>query len=188
MPVGVIVTVPLNVSSCALSIHPINRSKQFMKLSKTSLTMLAAAGLLSISPVSNAQVQSNKPSVARPGAGLAGRALEARLRELTTRLKLTEEQAPKVKAILEEQDKKHAELRSAGTVPMEERRAKLQAINEETTKKMKEVLTAEQFAKYEELAKQQRNRRQGGGFGVRPAAPGAAPEGAPGAKPADAKK
>jgi Spy/CpxP family protein refolding chaperone len=152
-----------------------------MKLTKTTLAVFAAAGLLSVVPVSNAQNQTNKPTVARPG-GPGARGLEGRMTALAEHLKLTDEQKPKVKAILEEQDKKRAELRNAS---QEERRSKMQALNEETNKKMKEVLTADQFSKYEEFNKQQRARR--GAPGEAPGAPGAAHEGTHSEKPADKK-
>lgn len=124
--------------------------------------ILAAAGLLSISSAGHAQTETNKHPVIRPGAGTgAARGIEARLKELTTRLNLTEEEKPKVKAILEEQEKKRAELRGAGALSPEERRAKAQAFAEETAKKLKEVLTPEQFTKYEDLTKQRVRRAVG---------------------------
>ncbi len=134
-----------------------------MKLTKTSVAILAIAGLLSLSP--SGRAQTNTPprgGAAGRSAGARGMSAEAQLTRYTEQLKLTDAQKPKVKAVLEEQQKKMQELR--GVAP-EERRPKMQALREEETKKMKEILTADQFKKFEELQQQQRGRgtrRQGG--------------------------
>lgn len=84
--------------------------------------------------------------------------VDERVTRLTEQLTLTDEQKPKVKALLEDQAKKQAEFRD---LPQEERRTKAQGLREEMTKKMKEILTAEQFKKYEALP-QGRGQGQGG--------------------------
>jgi Spy/CpxP family protein refolding chaperone len=129
-----------------------------MKSSKTAIATLALTAVLSLSPSLWAQ------NTNAPGGGRVGgpRNVEGQMNRLTEQLTLTEDQKPKVKAILEEQNKKIGELRGDSASAPEDRRAKMQAIREETTKKMKEVLTAEQFKKYEEF-QQQRMRRQGAG-------------------------
>lgn len=134
-----------------------------MKFTKTSMAVIAMAGLLAFS--SSASAQTNAPPAGgRQGAGRQGgrgQGVEQQMTRLTEQLKLTDEQKPKVKAVLDEQDKKIMELRgNTGTAP-EDRRAKLQSIREDSNKKLKEVLTAEQFTKYEELQRQQRGRRAG---------------------------
>jgi len=68
-----------------------------------------------------------------------------RRKEVLESLKLTDEQKPKVKAVLEEQDKK------LQGVPREERRDKMREMRPEMSKKMKEILTPEQFTKYEQM-------------------------------------
>ena len=143
-----------------------------MKLSKTSVAIIAVAGLLALSP--SGRAQTNTPPGAGPGGRQGagrGQSVEAQLTRYTEQLKLTDAQKPKVKELLEDQNKKRQELRNAAP---EERRTKMQALQEDFTKKMKEILTADQLKKFEELQQQQRgrgNRRQGG----------ATPGGAPGA-------
>ena len=133
----------------------------FMKLSRT-LALLAISGLLTTSAFSQE---------ARPGGPRGGRSVEAQMTELSASLKLTEEQKPKVKAVLEEAAKKRAEFRNNTEASQEDRRAKMRSINEETTAKMKEVLTAEQFKQYQEFAATRRNRGPGQGGPGAPANP-----------------
>jgi periplasmic protein CpxP/Spy len=130
-----------------------------MKLFKPSMGILAVVALLSGVASSNAQPSTNTPPGGRQGARGG---VEAQLTRLSEALKLTDDQKPKVKAILEEQIKKQAELRGDTALAQEDRRSKMQAMREETAKKMKEVLTADQFKKYEEFA-QQRGRGPGRG-------------------------
>ncbi len=82
--------------------------------------------------------------------------VQERLDRMTEELKLTDDQKPKVKAVLEETDKKRQE------VPREERRDKMPAIMEEQNKKLKEILTADQFTKWEKLRESMRPGRPGG--------------------------
>jgi Spy/CpxP family protein refolding chaperone len=151
-----------------------------MKLSKTSIALATIAGALMISP---GFAQETKPPAAAtppaqgqaPAGGQRGGSVENRLMQLSEQLKLTEEQKPKVKAVLEAQFKKMQ------AVPQEERRAKVPAIREEANKQLKEILTPEQFKQYEEIQQQQRAQRRGQGQGgpanpEKPANPAAAPE------------
>ena len=100
--------------------------------------------------------------------GRGGPSIEA----LTTNLSLTAEQVPKVKAVLDEQRTKMAELRNE--TDQEARRTKSQALRTETTAKMKAILTPEQFTKYEKMGAGMRGNRP----------PGGAPGGAGGDRPA----
>jgi Spy/CpxP family protein refolding chaperone len=62
---------------------------------------------------------------------------------------LTDDQKPKVKAVLEETGKDMQALRD---LPQDERRPKMQSIREDETKKLKAILTPDQMDK---LAKMQ---------------------------------
>src|SRR5262245_16338385 len=115
--------------------------KRIMKLSRTLLAIIAVAGVLSLAPA--VQAQTNAPGGGAGGG--RGRSVEAQLTALNERLKLTDEQKTKVKAILEEQFKKLQELRNDTGLSQEDGRAKRQALREEVAKKMKEVLTPEQL-------------------------------------------
>jgi len=82
---------------------------------------------------------------------------------LSDTLKLTDEQKPKVKTVLEQRNAKMQELRTESSASMEERRAKRLAIEDEANKKMKEILTADQYKQYEQM--EQRGRGGKGGPG-----------------------
>ena len=130
--------------------------------------MLAAAGLLAFAASVPAQESTNTP----PPPGRRTRVSpEQQFKNLSEQLKLTEDQKPKVKAVLEDQAKQRQELRN---VAPEDRRAKMQALREETTKKFKEILTEDQFKKYEEIQKAQQQRGRPGAGGGAPTAPSGA--------------
>ena len=136
-----------------------------MRLTKTSLAIIAVAGALAFSPSSRAQTNTPPAGGRQGGRGN----VETQLTRLNEQLKLTDDQKPKVKAVLEEQSKKIQELRSnAANASQEDLRAKRQALMQDTSKKMKEILTADQFKKYEESIQQQRGR--GGANGAAGAA------------------
>src|SRR5947199_10847817 len=106
-----------------------------MKTNKLSLiAALALGGLLACSSMASAQDAKEGKKGGKRGGPTAERQLEA----MTERLKLTDEQKPKVKAVLEDRDKKMQEI------PAEERREKGMAVRQATDKKLKEILTADQ--------------------------------------------
>jgi Spy/CpxP family protein refolding chaperone len=142
-----------------------------MRISKLSLAIIAAAGLLSLAP--SMQAQTNAPGTRPPGRR-GGMNPEARLTSLETALgstnKLTEAQKPKVKAVFEEQTKKMQELMGQrDSLSQEDLRTKRTALTEEANKKMKEILNADQYKVWEEQAQRGRGgrggRRPGGGGG-----------------------
>ena len=137
-----------------------------MRLTKTSLAIIAVAGALALSPSSRAQT--NTPPAG--GRNARGRGAEQQLGQLSEQLKLTDEQKTKVKTVLADERKKAQELRSDTTLSQQDLRAKRQAIMQDTGKKMKEILTADQFKKYEEWRQQQRGRggANGAPAGARP--------------------
>jgi len=137
-----------------------------MRITKTSLAVIAVAGLLSFGTA--AQAQTNRPpggAVGGAGGGGAGRrgGVDQQMARLSEQLNLTDAQKPKVKAVLEEQSKEMQELRNI--TDQTERRSKLMALREETNKKLKAILTPEQFKKYEEIQPRGGRRNGGGGGG-----------------------
>jgi hypothetical protein len=108
-----------------------------MKINRISLiAALALGGLIACSTMVSAQDA--------PKKGKRGPTIE----QLTESLKLTDEQKPKVQAVLDEGAKKRAELRD---LPQDERREKMQAFMEEQNKKMKDILTSEQYEKWQAM-------------------------------------
>ncbi len=124
-----------------------------MKLHKLSLiAALAVGSLLVFTNVSSAQEN-------KDGTKKRGQSVEQRMDRLSTELNLTDAQKPKVKAVLEESQKKMQELRNDTALDQSQRREKFQALREAETKKMKEILKPDQFEKYQTMASQ----RKGGG-------------------------
>jgi Spy/CpxP family protein refolding chaperone len=130
-----------------------------MKLSRTTLAMIAVAGALALSPSSRAQT--NTPPAG--GRQQGGRGADQQLAQLSEQLKLTDEEKTKVKTVLTDERKKIQDLRADTTLSQQDVRTKRQAIMQDTSKKMKEILTADQFKKYEEWLQQQRGRGGAGG-------------------------
>ena len=93
----------------------------------------------------------------KPEAGQAGRGgrmtTEARLKQMTETLALTQEQQTKIKAILEANQAKFAALRD---LPQDERRTKSRELTQAQNEEIDKVLTAEQ----KEKAKAERAKRQ----------------------------
>lgn len=96
--------------------------------------------------------------------------MDDRLARLSEQLALTDEQKPKVKALLEEQIQQRGQWRD---LPQEERRAKFQAAQEEFNKKMKGILTEEQYKKFEALPRFAPRGQGGPGEGGQRPRPGA---------------
>jgi periplasmic protein CpxP/Spy len=117
-------------------------------MNKLSLVAaMALGGLVAFSTLATAQDATNGGK-----KGGKGRfTVEQQMERLTTQLTLTDEQKPKVKAVLEETSKKMQEIFNDSSLDRTQMREKMQPIREEQTKKMKAILTDEQFKKYEEM-------------------------------------
>jgi periplasmic protein CpxP/Spy len=112
-------------------------------MSKISLiAALALGGLMACSTLATAQDAPKK-------GGKKGMTAEQRLDAMTTQLSLTDEQKPKVKAVLEDQQKKMQELRNE--TDQDARRTKMQELRKATETKMKEILKPDQFTKWTEM-------------------------------------
>jgi protein CpxP len=138
-----------------------------MKLSKISvIAALAVGSLLACSTLATAQ-ETNTPAPKQGKRG--GFSPEQQLSMMKERLNLTDEQVPKVKAVLEAGGKEMAEIRA---LPQDERREKMQAFREEQSKKLKEILTPDQFTKWQAMRPMGRKGPGGpGGPGGGPDAP-----------------
>lgn len=129
-----------------------------MKSTKTLMAMLAA-GLLALNLSSQAQTTNAPPA---GGRNARGRAAGQQLDQLFQQLNLTDDQKPKVRAVMQDQRKKMQELRADSSGSPQDLRAKRQALLQDTNKKMREILTPEQFKKFEESLQQQRGNRGAG--------------------------
>jgi len=120
------------------------------------IAALALGGLLAFSTIAMAQDADAKKDAKKGGKNRFS--AEQRLERMSADLKLTDEQKPKVKAVLEETSKGMQGLRD---VPQDERRQKTQTIRETETKKLKEILTPDQMEKYKK-AQDEMKKKYGG--------------------------
>lgn len=129
-------------------------------MSKLSLiAAMALGGLVACSMLATAQEATNAP--ARKG-GKRGFSVEQQMERLNTQLNLTDEQKPKVKAVLEDQQKKMQEMRGDTNLTREERQEKMKTMRTDMEKKMKQVLTPDQFEKWQKSRDQFRKKGPGG--------------------------
>jgi protein CpxP len=118
------------------------------------ITAMALGGLLACSTIAIAQPGTNAApdTNAAPKKGKSYMTPEQRLDRMSTQLNLTDEQKPKVKAVLDDTAKKMQDLAP------EDRREKGRAIREEETTKLKEILTPEQMDKYTKMQEEMRKK------------------------------
>ena len=117
---------------------------------------MALGGLVACSTLASAQDASKD---AKKG-GKRGFSVEQQMERYTTQLSLTDEQKPKVEAVLKESFKKRQEIFNDSSIERSQMREKMQPIMEEQNKKMKAILTEDQFKKYQEM--NQRRGKKGG--------------------------
>ena len=117
-------------------------------MSRISLiAAMALGGLVACSTLATAQD-------ANPDAKKGKRTpptIEQQMDRLNTALTLTDEQKPKVKAVLEEQQKAMQKIREDSSLEQDARRTKMQDLRKEMNTKMKGILTEEQYKKYQDM-------------------------------------
>jgi Spy/CpxP family protein refolding chaperone len=124
-----------------------------MKANKTMLiAALAAGSLLVWTPALRAGDTNTPPSTPPAGAPAVGQHPPGmRGGPNLDQLNLTDDQKPKVQAIMDGQRQKMRDLRQDTSLTPEDRRAKMKALREDTTAQMKAVLTPEQFEKWQKM-------------------------------------
>jgi Spy/CpxP family protein refolding chaperone len=116
-------------------------------MSKHSLIVaMALGGLVACSTLATAQDATPDAKKAKRGP----QTIEQQMEKLAP-LKLTDEQKPKVEAVLKESSKKRQEIMSDSSFDRSQMREKMQPIMEEQNKKLKAILTDDQFKQYQEL-------------------------------------
>jgi protein CpxP len=118
-------------------------------MSKLSLiAAMALGGLVVCSTLATAQNASSTPE---KKGGKRGISIDQVMERYTEQLSLTDEQKPKVKAVLEDTMKKRREIMKESGQDRQQMREKMQPVTEAQKKKMKEILTPDQFKKYQEM-------------------------------------
>jgi Spy/CpxP family protein refolding chaperone len=162
-----------------LARHKTNKSNERQKLMRARkmalIAALAVGSVMVLSPAIHADDTTNTPPTGGPppgspsGPGMRGRGPNFDL--VAQRLNLTDDQKPKVKAILDDQWQQTRDLWQNQDLSREDRMAQMKSIHEATDAKLKTVLTADQFTQW-----QQMRPRMGG---PRNGPPGAPPPGSP---------
>jgi Spy/CpxP family protein refolding chaperone len=91
--------------------------------------------------------------------------VQDQLDELTHRLKLTDEQKPQVKAILEDMHAQMKQLRDSSTGTSEDTKGKMRDIHEKAHGRIRAILTEEQKVKFDKIIAEQHQHRMGDGHG-----------------------
>lgn len=112
-------------------------------MKKASLLALVLGSVIAFSP--GAQAQDKKAE------GQRRPTLEARMKQLSEALKLTDEQKSKLEPILKEEGEKLRALFADTNSSREEKGKKMQDIRKDLSAKVKAVLTPEQAEKYEKM-------------------------------------
>jgi Spy/CpxP family protein refolding chaperone len=128
-----------------------------MKIIK--LSVIAAVALGAVLACSNAIAQDSTDKGGK-GGKRGFPTVQERLDRMTKDLTLTDDQKPKVKAALEEQDKV---MQGARDLPQDERRSKMRQSRDDLSKKLKDILTPDQYKKWEENMQNFGKRGKNGG-------------------------
>lgn len=121
------------------------------------IAALALGSLLACSNLATAQDTNSSGSAPKKDKG-GKRGMfspEQQLEKMSADLKLTDDQKPKVKAVLEDGAKQRQALRD---LPQDEARTKGRALREDQDKKLKEILTPDQWDKYEKMMQDMRKK------------------------------
>jgi Spy/CpxP family protein refolding chaperone len=131
-----------------LTVQTKPKTEETMRTNKVGLITILAVGTLLVCGTAAIAQDSNKEG---KGGKKGFPTVEERMDRMTEALKLTDDQKPKVKAALEDSQKKMQEIMADSSASREDRRDKMQTVRTDEGKKMKEILTAEQYTKYEEM-------------------------------------
>lgn len=131
-----------------------------MKINKLTMTIIAAASVLAVSPAVRAQSTNDAGSTTTPPAARPHRTMsvDAEMSRIDKAVTLTDAEKPQVKAALEA---RNTAIQAAREGDQSEMRSKMRTAREDFMNKMKEILTPDQFAKLP-----QPGRRRGGAGGA----------------------
>jgi Spy/CpxP family protein refolding chaperone len=123
------------------------------KFSIAVLPLAFAAGLMVVGQTS--QALQTAPAAQEHGAmggpAMAAMTPEGRLKMLTEKLNLTEDQQAKMKPILEDQAKQMKALHDDASLAPADKHAKMKELHESSTEKINAVLTADQQTKWKQM-------------------------------------
>ncbi|MHA3774734.1 hypothetical protein ACXR0O_24695 [Verrucomicrobiota bacterium sgz303538] len=100
---------------------------------------------------------------ANQGARRGQRTPEEQVKAMKETLKLSDEQAEKVKAVFAKNQEKMKALREDQSLSQEDRRTKMREMFQSIEEELKPILTPEQMTKWKEEREKRRAQRPGGG-------------------------
>ena len=121
------------------------------KFSIALLPLAFAAGLLVVGQTSHALQTAPATQEHGPGRARDGDDPESRLKMLTEKLDLTEDQQAKLKPILEDESTQMKTLHDDTSLAPEDKRAKMKELHESSTEKINAVLTPDQQSKWKQM-------------------------------------
>ena len=122
------------------------------------LSLIAALALGTLVVCSTVAMAQDTNAAPKKGGKRGFPSVEQQMERLTTELSLTDEQKPKVEAVLKDSQKKRQDLFSDQSMDRQERRDKMTALREEQTKKLKEILTPDQMDKYTKMMEEMKQK------------------------------
>jgi protein CpxP len=140
-----------------------------MKITKPMFVAALVAGNLFAWNLALRADDSNTPPANPPASNVTPHARG--FNRLVEALNLTDDQKPKVKAIMDAQMQRISDVRGDDSLSQDDRRAKVKAIHEETATQMKTVLTPDQFAKWQKMSQHMQHRPMPNGDNPPPANP-----------------
>ncbi len=128
-----------------------------MKHSKTlMLAALVASSLLTGGLAAHAQESTNAaapagtpPAATPPATG--GRMRGMNFDNAVKQLNLTDDEKPKVQAVLDDVKQKFTDLRADSSLSPADRRAKFKEIRDDMNAKLKDILTPDQYAQWQKI-------------------------------------
>lgn len=130
-------------------------------MKKVVVSFLMSSMLLFASNIimaQDAKKEKKRGTEKRKGGDMGAQRLESMKRDLA----LTDDQATKVKAVLDAEQKNMLQGKKPGEASHEEMKKQMDAQKATTDAKLKEILTADQYKKYQEKeAEMQKNRPSG---------------------------
>ena len=124
----------------------------FRKCSITVFLLAFAAALMVFGQTSHAQTApAAQEHGAMGGSPMAAMTPESRLKMLTEKLNLTEDQQAKLKPILEDESKQMKALHDDTSLAQADKRAKMKELHDSSIEKMNAILTPDQQAKWKQM-------------------------------------
>ena len=119
------------------------------------LPLALAAALVVVGQLSLAQQTPPPPAHGQGGMGggsmMGPMTPENRLKMLTEKLNLTDDQQTKIKPLLEDESSQMKAIHSDTSLTPQDQRAKMKSVHESTTEKINGVLTPEQQTKWKQM-------------------------------------